>query len=106
MADPPAALAARLAGIDAAVTTALGTDLDPAAATDAAALVRRAVDASDAAGRPLFAANRELAWPDAPHLALWLATTLLREHRGDGHVIALSTTGIDGCEAHVTQVIA
>jgi hypothetical protein len=33
---------------------------------------------------------------------LWHACTLLREHRGDGHVASLTAAGLDGCEAHVT----
>ena len=33
---------------------------------------------------------------------LWWSTTVLREHRGDGHVMALSEAGLDGCEAHLT----
>jgi hypothetical protein len=30
--------------------------------------------------------------------------TLLREHRGDGHVSALVAAGVDPCEAHVLRV--
>ena len=41
-------------------------------------------------GRPLFAANRALPWPDDPLAALWHATTLLREQRGDAHVAVLA----------------
>jgi hypothetical protein len=36
-------------------------------------------------------------------MVLWHAATLLREYRGDGHVVSLLATGLDGCEAHVTQ---
>jgi hypothetical protein len=32
---------------------------------------------------------------------LWQAATVLREHRGDGHVAALVVEGLDGCQAHV-----
>jgi hypothetical protein len=39
--------------------------------------------------------------PDDPTEALWLATTCLREHRGDGHVSLLTAAGLDGCEALV-----
>ena len=35
---------------------------------------------------------------------LWHATTLLREHRWDGHMATLLTEGVDGCEAHLTYV--
>jgi hypothetical protein len=37
---------------------------------------------------------------------LWHAATLLREHRGDGHIAALVAAGIDGREAHVLQTLA
>ena len=57
-------------------------------------------------GRALFAANRALPWPKAPLAALWHATTLLREHRGDGHVAALVAEGIGGRESNVLHVAA
>ena len=37
--------------------------------------------------------TRRSAWPEAPHLGLWHAVTLLREFRGDGHVAALVGRG-------------
>lgn len=57
--------------------------------------------AADAAGRPLFAANRDLPVPDDPVEALWQATTSLREHRGDGHVALLTGEGLNGLTANV-----
>ena len=62
---------------------------------------RRATERGFGAGRPLFAANRSLALPDDPVAALWQLCTTLREHRGDGHVAALTAAGLDGIEAHV-----
>lgn len=106
MATPEAALAARLAGIDAALRRVFGTDLSGPAFAEAADLARQGLEESRTAGRPLFAANLELEWPPEPHLALWQATTLVREHRGDGHVAALGVAGFDPCEAHVTQAAA
>ena len=53
------------------------------------------------AGRPLFAANRDLGLGDDDVENLWLLTTCLREHRGDGHVAVLTSHGLDGCEVHV-----
>ncbi|MHB1710314.1 MAG: SCO6745 family protein [Acidimicrobiales bacterium] len=53
------------------------------------------------AGRPLFAANRDVGRPDDPVAAFWQASTTLREHRGDGHVALLTGAGLDGCEVHV-----
>ena len=40
-------------------------------------------------GRPLYAAHADLPWPDDDLLALWHAATLIREHRGDGHLSVL-----------------
>ncbi len=60
-----------------------------------------AIAAGAAAGRPLFAANRDLTLPSNEVAALWQRCTTLREHRGDGHVAALTAAGIDGLEAHV-----
>lgn len=53
------------------------------------------------AGHPLFAATRSVGAPDDPVEALWHWCTCLREHRGDGHVSALTAAGLDGCEALV-----
>ncbi|MDG4858645.1 hypothetical protein P8605_10860, partial [Streptomyces sp. T-3] len=69
---------------------------------------RRAAEAASAHlhGRPLFAAHAALPWPDEPHLVLWHAQTLLREFRGDGHVMALLDAGLNGIEALVTHAAA
>lgn len=104
-AAPPVALETRLAGVDAALRR-LGTADRADECGHAAELVREAMDGCSPAGRPLFAANARLDWPDAPHLALWHAATLVREHRGDGHVAALVGAELDGCEAHVTRSAA
>lgn len=37
---------------------------------------------------------------------LWHAATLLREHRGDGHIAALVAAGIGGTEAHVLHALS
>lgn len=103
LADPAQVVEARLAGVDQALRKVLPDSMDDACG-DAAALLRAALEGCSPAGRPLFAANRDLAWPSEPHLALWHAVTLAREHRGDGHVAALVTAGLDPCEAHITQV--
>ncbi len=41
--------------------------------------------------------------PPEPLARLWHAATVLREHRGDGHVAALVAAGLDGCEALVLR---
>nr|WP_198154040.1 hypothetical protein [Catenuloplanes japonicus] len=96
-ATPAAALIARLDGARAALSAVLpGGDL-----TEAASLLRRAAEAVELPGRPLAAANADLPWPEDPLGQLWHAATVLREHRGDGHVAALLVAGLDGAESLV-----
>lgn len=57
------------------------------------------IDEAEPAGRPLFAANRDVQRPDDSVAALWQAATTLREHRGDSHVALLTAAGLSGCEA-------
>ncbi|MFI8291762.1 hypothetical protein ACIGBL_21745 [Streptomyces sp. NPDC085614] len=102
-AAPSDVLAARLRAVDRTYRAVLGDDVvDGPELAEAAALARRAAGSLSTAGRPLAAANADLAWPDAPHLVLWQAATLLREHRGDGHLAALLTAGLDPVEALVS----
>lgn len=69
-------------------------------------LLESAAAAADCGGRPLAAANQALPAPSDPVGRLWQAATTLREHRGDGHVAALVTSGVDGLEAHVIAASA
>jgi len=72
----------------------------------AAQLAGKAARAAPLDGRPLFAANLALPWPDDPLAALWHATTLLREQRGDAHVAVLVAAGISGRESNVLHAAA
>jgi hypothetical protein len=72
----------------------------------AAELAARAARNAPMDGRPLFAANTALEWPDEPVAKLWHAATLLREQRGDGHVTVLSAHGISGRECNVLHAAA
>ena len=98
---PQEAIAVREAGATAALRRLLGGR--EAEAAKAADLLWRAADDLDFAGRALSAANAELPVSDEPLTRLWQATTLLREHRGDGHFAALAAADIDGCEAVVLR---
>ncbi len=69
-------------------------------------LLRRVVENADGSGRVLFSANRQLGTPTDPVEALWQCCTALREHRGDGHVVALTAAGLDGCEALVLFAVS
>ena len=78
--------------------------IDPRVTTTARTLVpglRELLVGVPDAGRPLFAATRATREPDDPVEALWHWCSCLREHRGDGHVAALTSAGLDGCEALV-----
>lgn len=69
--------------------------------TELLELTRTACEGLTTPGRPLFAAYAALDWPDDPRLALWHATTLIREHRGDGHVALLLRARLDPVESIV-----
>ncbi|MGH3463952.1 MAG: SCO6745 family protein [Kribbellaceae bacterium] len=101
-AEPSQLLDARLTAVDAAVRRLLPDAIGSADLARAAELARRAVELTVVDGRPMAAANSALPWPDDPHLALWQATTTLREARGDGHVAALVASGLSSCQACVT----
>ena len=102
VAPPERFLDVRLAAVDAALRRLLGSELlGSAAVAEAASMARDAALAAPLAGRALAAANAALSWPEPPHLVLWHAQTVLREQRGDGHVAALLTAGLDPVEALV-----
>lgn len=96
-ATPAAAWDARREGSLAALRRLLGT-VDVG---EVAALAQRAAQAARHDGRALSAATAAMRWPDEPLAVLWHAATVLREHRGDGHVALLTAAGLDGCEANV-----
>ena len=73
--------------------------------TELAGLLREACAVLTPEGRPLYAGHADLPWPDEPVLQLWHAATLLREHRGDGHVAALVRSGLTGIEALVSHTL-
>ena len=106
---PADVLQARLDVADAALRGHLGDEV-----VESDAMVRAAELARMAAleathyleGRALFAAHAALPWPEEPHLVLWHAVTLLREFRGDAHVAALVSTGLDGLDAIVIAAAA
>lgn len=79
---------------------------DTEAIGTAAALLGKAAREAPLDGRPLFAANLALPWPQEPLAQLWRATTLLREQRGDGHIAALNVFGISGRQSNVLHAAA
>lgn len=103
---PEAALAARERGSVAALRRILGDLAETPAVTRAADLATKAATSAPTEGRVMYAAVRTVPVPDEPLARLWHAATLLREHRGDGHVAALLTSGIGGTEAHVLHALS
>ncbi|MER6157194.1 hypothetical protein ABT147_16860 [Streptomyces sp. NPDC001868] len=101
-ATPDAVLEARDRAMDRACRALFGDRVDSAELAEAAVLARRAAGSANTAGRPLAAANAELPWPEPAHLQLWRAATILREHRGDGHLVALLTADLDPAESLVS----
>ncbi|WP_030208625.1 hypothetical protein [Streptomyces sp. NRRL S-87] len=103
-ASPEDVLAARLRAADALLRRLLGPEVIASAElAEASGLALRAAEACRPHSRALYAANADLPVPHEPHLAYWHATTLLREYRGDGHLAALLTLGLDPLEALVSH---
>ena len=103
---PEAALAARERGSVAALRRILGGLAETPELARAAEAATKAAASAPTEGRILYAALRTLPVPEEPVARLWHAATLLREHRGDGHIAALVTEGIGGTEAHVLHALS
>ncbi|MFE7446591.1 hypothetical protein ACFU7X_39770 [Streptomyces chartreusis] len=104
IASPEDVLEARVRAVESALRRLLGEEaLASAEMTEAAQLALRATEACSRSARPLYSAHADLPVPKESHLAYFHATTLLREHRGDGHLAVLMAAGLDGLEAVVTH---
>jgi hypothetical protein len=90
--------AARETGAVTALHTVLGAPEQVAEVTGA---LRRAAEAADTAGRPLFAGLAGLPWPADELGQLWHACAMLRELRGDSHLAACVAAGLTGLEANI-----
>jgi hypothetical protein len=98
---PEAAIAARRLGCGNALRRILGDRVDAPAFARTADLLLKAATSAPPEGRPMYAALRALPVPDDAVGRLFHAASLLREHRGDGHIVALMAEGVGGLEAHV-----
>jgi hypothetical protein len=104
VASPEQVLAARARAVDATLRRLLGEKaLASEEMAEAARLALRAAQACTRSARPLYAAHADLPVPEEPHLACFHAATLLREHRGDGHLAVLTAADLDGLEAVVSH---
>jgi hypothetical protein len=93
VATPAQVLEARYAGAEATLRRLVPDETVVTTAANALAPIANSVDTI---GRPLAAANAALPESDDPYRRLWQAAATLREHRGDGHVIALVSLEIAG----------
>ena len=75
-----------------------GSDID-----ELNALLAEAVLGCRYEGRPLGAGWLDVDKAGDRFVDLWLGTTVLREHRGDGHVLAAVAAGLRGLDAIVTH---
>ena len=90
---PAQVIEARYVG---AAETLRGLVPDAAAVEEAADALAPLVANLDTIGRPLAAGFAALPPEADPYRRLWQVAGTLREHRGDGHVIALVSLGIAG----------
>lgn len=105
LASPEAVVAARWRVADRVLRRLLGAEtIASKEFHHATELVAHAALQCSREGRALFAGHAGLDWPTETHLRFWHALTLLREHRGDGHIVALVQSQLSGVEALITHV--
>jgi hypothetical protein len=102
---PEAAIAARQTGCANALRRILGEQVDTPGFARVTELLLGAATSAPVHGRPMYAALRALPTPDDGVVRLFHAASLLREHRGDGHIAALVVAGIGGLEAHALHAL-
>jgi hypothetical protein len=98
---PEAAIAARREGCVNALRNILGEHVDTPEFARATELLTKAATSAPYEGRPMYAALRALPIPDEVVARMFHAASLLREHRGDGHIVALMSEGVGRLECHV-----
>jgi hypothetical protein len=102
---PEAAHAARARGCAAALRRILGDLAASPGLARAAELLAKASTSAPMEGRVMYAALRALPVPEEPVARLWHAANMLREHRGDGHIVALMAEQVGGTESHVLNAL-
>lgn len=103
---PEAAIAARQAGCAKALRRILGDRVDDPSFARMTDLLMKAASSAPWEGRPMYAAWRAVPVPVDVVERSFHAASLLREHRCDGHVVALMVEGIGRLEAHVLFSLA
>ena len=96
-----AVLDARLAGTVSGLTRILGSG--PEGAARATELLYRCADHAPFEGRMLYAGLKALPRPGSVIGDLFRSADLVREHRGDSHIAAWISHGLDAVEAQILQ---
>lgn len=78
-----------------------GVNLTGDRIAEARSLIDPVVAAADYAGKPLAAANAAVPLPPDPLTALWQQVTVLREWRGDAHLVVLAANRLGPCDCNV-----
>ena len=104
--SPERVLEARLDIADAALRRLWGDATDGPEVREAAEAALEVARMLRCDGRPLAAGHAGLEVPASAHLALWHACGVLREHRFDGHVAALTVHDVDGLASLLMAVAA
>ncbi len=94
--DAATICAARTEGAVAQLVRVLGPE--PVGLGQATDLLARAVAPLRPEGKPLFAGLLSLGLPGHPMGDLWRLADLLREYRGDAHIAAWTSVGLDAVE--------
>ena len=93
--------AARLDGTVAGLSRILGDE--PTGAVRTAELLYRGADHAPFEGRALYAGLKALPRPNTVIGNLFRSADLVREHRGDSHIAAWISHGLDAVEAQILQ---
>lgn len=94
--DAPTICGARDQGAVAQLERILGGE--PDGIERANELLARAVEPLRPEGKPLYAGLRSLGLPGEPLADAWRRADMLREYRGDAHVAAWTSAGLDAAE--------
>jgi hypothetical protein len=81
----------------------VGVSLTADQIAEARSLIDPVVAGAGYAGKTLAAANASVALPSDPLVALWQQITVLREWRGDAHLVVLADNGLGPCDCNVIQ---
>ncbi|MFF9044954.1 hypothetical protein [Streptomyces parvulus] len=79
----------------------VGVPLTEDHVAEARSLIDPVVAGADHAGKVLAAANASVALPADPLAALWQQITVVREWRGDAHLVVLAANGLGPCDCLV-----